>query len=119
MTFKNVLEGVGSRLGDVVGVVVIGEDGIIVERHVADTRFDTELASVEYVGGCRDIRRATEALESGEVEEVAVVTEKSKLLLRLVSPGYFIVLILGPEGSLGKGRFELKKAAYELAPEFI
>ena len=118
MSFKEVLNKVGSLKG-VRGAVVIGDDGIIVERNSVDPGFDTELASVEYVGSCRDIRRATEALESGELEEVAVLTEKYKLLLRTISPGYFLVLILGPEGSLGRGRFELKKASYELAPEFL
>lgn len=118
MSFKEVLERVGKVKG-VVGAVVIGEDGIVVERATVDEDFDTELASVEYVGSCRDIRRAMESLESGDVEEVAVVTEKNKLLLRTISPGYFLVLILGAEGSLGRGRFELKKASYELAPEFL
>lgn len=118
MSFKEALDKVG-RLEGVVGAVVIGEDGIVVERNSVDDDFDTELASVEYVGSCRDLRRAMESIESGEVEEVTVVTEKNKLLLRTVSPGYFLVLILAADGSLGRGRFELKKASYELAPEFL
>jgi predicted regulator of Ras-like GTPase activity (Roadblock/LC7/MglB family) len=118
VSFKEVLEKVG-RLKGVRGAVVIGDDGIIVEGNSVDPGFDTELASVEYVGSCRDIRRATESLESGELEEVTVVTEKHTLLLRTISPGYFLVVILGPEGSLGRGRFELRKASYELAPEFL
>ena len=119
MSFKEVLEKMGSRLDGVLGAVVIGDDGIIVERHVADPAFDAELAGVEYVGSCKDIRRATESLESGEVEEVSVVTEKTRILLRNISPGYYLILIMGPGGSLGKGRYELMKASYELAPEFL
>ena len=118
VSFKEVLNKVG-RLKGVRGVVVIGDDGIIVERNSVDPGFDMELASVEYVGSCRDIQRAMESLESGELEEVTVLTEKNKLLLRTISPGYFLVIILGPEGSLGRGRFELKRATYELAPEFL
>lgn len=119
MSFKNVLERMCRRLDGALGAVVIGEDGILVERHTADEAFDTELASVEYVGSCRDIRRAMDALEAGEVEEVSVTTEKNKMLLRSVSPGYFLILILGAGGLMGRGRYELKKASYELAPEFI
>ena len=118
MSFKEVLDRVG-RLEGALGAVVIGEDGIIVERNTVDPDFDTELASVEYVGSCRDLHRAMESLEAGDVEEVTVVTEKSKLLLRTVSPGYFLALFLGPAASLGKGRFVLKKASYDLAPEFL
>ena len=118
MSFREVLDGMGSLEG-VLGAVVIGEDGIIVERNSVDSDFDTELVSVEYVGSCRDIRRAMESLETGEVEEVTVVTEKNTLLLRTVSPGYFLALFLAAGASLGKGRFVLKKASYELAPEFL
>jgi len=107
------------HLDGTLGAVVIGEDGIIVERHVADEGFDAELASVEYVGGCRDVRRAVEALEAGDLEEISVVTEKNKMLLRSVSPGYYLVLVMGVGGSIGRGRYELKKASYELAPEFL
>jgi len=119
MSFKGVLERVSRRLDGVLGAVVIGEDGIIVERHAVDPGFDTELAGVEYVGSCKDIRRATESLESGEVQEVAVVTEKTRMVLRNISPGYYIIIVMGPGGSLGRGRFELKKASYDLASEFL
>ena len=119
MSFKSVLENIGGRLDGLLGTVVIGDDGIIVERNIVDPAFDTELASVEYIGGCKDISRAMESIEAGEIEEVAVVTEKNKMLLRGISPGYFIVLILAPGGSLGRGRYELKRASYELAPEFL
>ena len=118
MSFKEVLDRIGSLEG-VLGAVVIGEDGIIVERNSVDPDFDTELASVEYVGSCRDIHRAMESLETGEVEEVTVVTDRNKLLLRTISPGYFLALFLGADASLGKGRFLLKKASYDLAPEFL
>lgn len=119
MSFKKVLEKMCRRSRGALGAVVIGEDGIIVERHTADPAFDTELASVEYVGSCRDIRRAMDALEAGDVEEVSVVTEKNRMLLRGVSPGYYLILILGASGLIGRGRYEIKKAAYELAPEFL
>ena len=119
MSFKEVLEKMSHRIDGVLGAVVIGEDGIIAERYVVDAAFDMELASVEYVGGCRDIKRASESLESGEVEEVDIITEKTRMLLRNISPGYFIILMMGPGGSIGKGRYELKKASYELAPEFL
>ena len=118
MSFKEVLDRVG-KLEGALGAVVIGEDGIIVEGNSVDSDFDSELASVEYVGSCRDIHRAMESLEAGDVEEVMVVTEKNKLLLRTISPGYFLALFLGPDASLGKGRFVLKIASYDLAPEFL
>jgi predicted regulator of Ras-like GTPase activity (Roadblock/LC7/MglB family) len=71
------------------------------------------------VAGCRDLKRASESLEAGALEEVSIVSEKTIALLRTVSPGYFIILLMRPGQSLGRGRYEIKRASYELAPEFL
>ena len=119
MSFKSVLADVGRRIEGVLGVAVIGDDGIIVERCATDPDFDSELASLEYVASCRELKRASESLDSGALEEVTIVTEKTAALLRTISPGYFIILLMRPGQSLGRGRYEIKRASYELAPEFL
>lgn len=119
MSFKEVLAKLGESMDGVLAAIVIAEDGIIVEKNIVDPGFDAELAGVEYVGGCRDIGRAMESLQAGGLEEVTVVAEKSRMLLRTISPGYFIILALRPGSSVGKGRYLARKASYELAPEFL
>ena len=119
MSFKSVLEDIGRRIEGVLGVAVIGDDGIIVERCATDPDFDSELASLEFVASCKELKRASDSIESGALEEVTVVSEKTTVLLRTVSPGYFIVLLMRPGQSLGRGRYEMKRASYELAPEFM
>jgi predicted regulator of Ras-like GTPase activity (Roadblock/LC7/MglB family) len=119
VSFKSVLEGIGRRIDGVLGVAVIGDDGIIVDRCATDPAFDSELASVEYVASCRDLRRASESLDAGPLEEVTIVSEKTTALLRTISPGYFLILLMKPGQSVGRGRYEMKKASYELAPEFL
>ncbi len=119
MSFKSVLEDIGRRIEGVLGVAVIGDDGIIVERCATDPDFDSELASLEFVASCKELKRASDSIESGALEEVTVVLEKTTVLLRTVSPGYFIVLLMRPGQSLGRGRYEIKRASYELAPEFM
>ena len=119
MSFKSVLEGIGHRLEGVLGVAVVGDDGIIVDRVATDPDFDSELATVEYVASCRDLKRASESVDAGALQEVSIVSEKSTALLRTISPGYFLILLLKPGQSLGRSRYEMKKASYELAPEFL
>ena len=41
------------------------------------------------------------------------------VVMRLVSREYFIVLALKPDGNLGRGRYELRKAELDLAREFV
>ncbi len=38
--------------------------------------------------------------------------------MRMLTRDYFVVLAISPEGNLGRGRFELRKAALKLAKEF-
>jgi len=38
--------------------------------------------------------------------------------VRLLNRDYFLVLALSPDGNLGRGRFELRKAELQLAEEF-
>ena len=119
MSFNSVLEGIGRRIEGVLGVAVIGDDGIIVDRCATDPEFDSELASLEYVASCKDLKRASDSIEAGALEEVTVVSERATVLLRTISPGYFIILLMRPGQSLGRGRYEIKRASYELAPEFL
>ena len=119
MSFKSVLENITGRLEGVLGVMVIAEDGIIVERMESEGEFDTDLASVEFLGGCKSIRAATEAIAAGALSEITVISEKATILLRSISPGYYLLLMLGPGVAPGKPRFLLKKASYELATEFL
>ena len=94
------------------------EDGIVVERHAHDPALDLELASVEFVGAAREIKRATEAVEAGDLEEMIVTNRGRITVLRRVAKDYYLMLVLGPAALLGRGRYELRKAAHELSGEF-
>ena len=119
MNFREALERICARVEGSLGAVIIAEDGIVVERHTADAAFDLELASVELVGAAREIRRATAAVEAGELEELLVTNAGRLSLLRLIGPGYYLLLHLVPGALVGRGRYELRRAAHELAGEFV
>ena len=82
MSFKSVLEGIGSRIEGVLGVAVVGDDGIIVDRCATDPDFYSELATVEYVASCRELTRASESLDAGALDMVmsgmTITPERSK-----------------------------------------
>ena len=119
MTFRERLEGICSRVEGSLGAVIIAEDGIVVERHAADPSLDIELASVELAGAARDVRQATAAIGAGELEELIVTNAGRLAVLRLVGPGYYLLLHLAPDALVGRARYELRRAAHELAGEFI
>ena len=98
--------------------VVMGFDGVPVEQFVQDgAPVDIETLGVEYSNALTEVRRTADALASGAVQEVAVVTDAALVLMRPVNPEYFVALVLSADGNIGKGRFVLKRAARALASE--
>lgn len=118
MSFADVLARVCAHVGGAAGAVVIAEDGIVVERHAVDPALDLELASVEFMSAAREMRRATESTEAGGLESMTVKNGGRATLLQGIGPGYYLLLLMGPSGVLGRGRYELRRAALELAGEF-
>jgi predicted regulator of Ras-like GTPase activity (Roadblock/LC7/MglB family) len=51
------------------------------------------------------------------VSEVSINTEKVITLMRMISPEYFIVLALAPDGNYGKGRYVLRMTAPKVKAE--
>jgi hypothetical protein len=47
-----------------------------------------------------------------------ITLNSAVLIMRLLSRDYFVVLAMSPEGNLGRGRFELRKAELQLSKEF-
>ncbi|NTU85352.1 MAG: hypothetical protein HGA45_39375, partial [Chloroflexales bacterium] len=58
-----------------------------------------------------------ELLEAGSVSEVAISTDKLCTIARFLSPEYYLVLALTPEGNFGKGRYALRIAAPKVQAE--
>src|SRR5262249_23038976 len=48
------------------------------------------------------------------IRELVFVRDDSRILLSRVSPGYYLLLLLGEDGGVGRGRFELARGALGL-----
>lgn len=112
MAFREILEEMVLTVGGGVGAVIMGYDGISIDEYIsADTGFDIQLLSVEYSNVVKEIRTAVEVLKTGVLEEVAISTEMTRVLVRAVTEEYFLLLLLTHDGNWGKGRYYLKKFA--------
>jgi len=118
MNFREELERICTRVEGALGAVILAEDGIIVERHVVDPGIDLELASAEFAGAAREMRRGTMAVDAGELDEILVTSRARLTLMRLVGPGYYLLLFMAPTALAGRGRYESRRAAHVLANEF-
>lgn len=118
--FKELLETMLERTEGSLGALIMGTDGIAVEKVLAEAGKDANLdiAAAEFTSLVRGAQRAGTDLGLGNLRELVVSLDDSTVLMRLLSRDYFVVMALNPEGNLGRARFELRKAELQLAREF-
>ena len=119
MSFLAHLEAVVNQVPGALACSVMGFDGIPVETHQSDDAAELDLQTtwVEYANVLAQIRGTAEAMRTGAISELAVSSEKVVTLMRLVTPEYFLVLALRPEGNYGKGRYVLRVTAPKVKAE--
>jgi predicted regulator of Ras-like GTPase activity (Roadblock/LC7/MglB family) len=118
MSFREHLQDVCTNVDGAVACSLMGYDGIEVDTLVADDAgLDLNSLLVEYSGVFRSAREAADAHQAGGVSEVSINTEKLVTVARLVSPDYFMVVALKPEGNYGKARYLLRITAAKVRSE--
>lgn len=116
--FKDVLADLRLRVDGAMAVSLIGLDGIAVET-INEGGVPLEILGAEFGGFVKSIRSANTELNTGDVLQFALVTEKYITFLSEVTPEYYILLVLSPDGNYGRARFELAKAKHLLRDELI
>ena len=64
-----------------------------------------------------EIRKASDAMSAGAVHETVIVLARFTLIFRSVDAETFLVLILAPDGNLGKARYLMRKQLYAIRQE--
>ena len=118
--FKNLLETIMERTEGSLGALIMGLDGISVEKVLGDAGAEANLdvAAAEFTSLVRSAQRAGNDTGLGNLKELVISLDEAVVVMRLLSRDYFVVLALNPEGNIGRGRFELRKAELQLAKEF-
>ena len=118
--FKSLLESILERTEGSLGALIMGLDGISVEKVLGDAGVEANLdvAAAEFTSLVRSSQRAGNDTGLGNLKELMISLDHAVVIMRLLSREYFVVLALGPEGNIGRGRFELRKAELQLAREF-
>jgi len=116
-TLRKMIEGVPGALG----VALMGSDGIpIAELFVGESggieAGDSEVgaAGVEFGRILEEIRKASDAIGGGRLDEVVIGLARFHLLFRVVDEELFLVVALAPRGNLGKARFLMRRHLMEL-----
>ena len=111
--FRDVLETIRKKLSDVQAILIVGPDGVV-DHVLADSSLKIETIASEYAMLLRIAGRASQGAGAGNLVEQTVISEKSIMIARLVSPQHFVILITKAQDQIGRARFELKNAASEI-----
>lgn len=119
MSFRTHLEQVLSQVEGSIVCSVMGFDGMAVDtQQVSEVEgLDLSAMLVEYGSVVGKLRETATALQAGDVTEVSINTERLITIARLLTPEYYIVLALTPEGNYGKARYALRIAAPKVKAE--
>lgn len=119
--FREVLQEILDRTEGCKGVVIMGFDGIAVDRvwqnDATDNNYDITVA--EYTSLIRSAKQKNSDTGAGKLNEMTISNENELFIIRLVSDDYFIAMILDTEGNFGRGRYELRRAELLLESEFV
>lgn len=121
MVFKDILKNALARTEGGIGAVIMGMDGIAVEKVLLDAGIEANLdvAAAEFNAIIRTAQRTGKTMEFGALQEVVVSFDTIRFAMRQLSSDYYLVMALEADGNLGRGRFELRKAELDLAREFV
>lgn len=117
--FKEVLQRALDETEGCFGVLIMGIDGITVEKvwQPDGTEANLDIAVAEYASLLRNINRTNSEIGMGRLQEITLTTESGIFILRFVSEDYFIAMVISVAGNFGRGRYELRRAELLLQKE--
>lgn len=118
MSLRVLLNTIVQSVDGALAAIIMAYDGIpIDEVAVEQSEFDMQLLSVEYATVLKEIKRAVDVIKMGDLEEVAISTTRTCIVVRILNDDLFAALILSRDGNIGKGRYMLKLKSFEVLRE--
>jgi predicted regulator of Ras-like GTPase activity (Roadblock/LC7/MglB family) len=93
--------------------MLVGPGGI--QDYVLDDQsLNLETIAGEYATLLRIARSAAQDSGAGNLVENILVSENSIMIARSVSPDHYLVLLSRSQDQIGRARYEVKQAAWEM-----
>jgi predicted regulator of Ras-like GTPase activity (Roadblock/LC7/MglB family) len=118
MSFLEVLKEAVDRVDGAVSAMIIDTDGISVQEYAQEKLVDLTGLSAEASAMIKDINLAADNLGLGEAKEFSIISDTCGIIMRKINTGYYLALVIKPEGNYGKGRFVLKTTVPKIEGEF-
>jgi predicted regulator of Ras-like GTPase activity (Roadblock/LC7/MglB family) len=116
--FSDALKKIAGRVPETQVLMIMGIDGIPIERLVVQPHANMEAVAAEYTTLLRASVSAAADTGLGDLRELSVVTDSMTALLVGITAEYFLFAALAPGAFAGRARFALRMASVELESEF-
>jgi len=114
--FRILLDRLRSRVHGIQAVILVGAQGVV-DYAIDDATLNIELIAGEYATLLRIAHSASEDSGAGDLVENVMVSEKSTMIARSISKEDYVILLFRSQDQIGRARYELKQAAWELKGE--
>ena len=116
MIFTRILQEIVEQCGGGIGAALMGTDGIPIDEFVSEVvpegplSEDIGTAAVEFNRILEEIHKASDALAGGAMSETVIVLRHFSLAFRPVDDDTYLVVVVRPDGNLGKARYLMRNS---------
>ena len=108
--FLERLNALTGRIEGAVAVSLVAADGIPIESVSSAVDLDLESAAAELISVARSIAKEQRELSVGDLRQFTLAGDRLTFLLSRVANNFWLLAALRPDASLGRARFELRRA---------
>lgn len=120
--FREQIKKLVERLDGAVAGVLMGFDGITVDSYVMPHESeaartgkgalpDIQTLGMEFAHVIAHARRTLQSLDAGTMDELTLRTDALTVVVRVLTPEYFLACAVRPNGNVGKARFIMRVAS--------
>ncbi len=115
MSFESILQSIVDQCKGVLGVSLMGTDGIAIAQLQGPVsgkdplEGDIGSAGIEFGRIIKEIEKASDALGGGGVRETVVTLGRFTLIFHGVDEDILLVMALATDGNLGKARYLIRR----------
>lgn len=122
--FRERIKNLVDRMDGGVAGVIMGFNGISLDTYAKYGAHDNEVElpdiqtlAMEFAHLIAQARRTLDSLAAGALQEFTLRAEKLTLVVRVLTPEYFLACAILPTGSLGKTRYLMRITAPSLCAD--
>lgn len=116
--FREVLQRIAEHVEGTLAISLLDLEGISVDS-INPGDEPLEHLAAELTAAFKSIRMSNTGVETGDVEQLSVLTDRYLIFLYAITSEYYLLMVMSPEGNHGRARWELKRAGHALKDELV